>query len=201
MDRLPERLESERLIIRLPRESDHLDLFQAVDESRPELTKWVAWAGQDFTMAQAEFVCRRSVANFYLNTDLIVLFLLKDSGAIVGGSGLHKPCWDTRRFEIGYWGRTSYSGKGLITEGVQSLVAYAEAELKANRVFLTTDALNFRSRALAERLGFKLEGIMRQECLNMFGKLRDTCMYARVQEPRVCNRMSFFSHSESSNVP
>ncbi len=109
----------------------------------------------------------------------MVFFFAKDSGALVGGSGLHGADWTTRKFEVGYWGRTGYGGQGLVTEGVRALSDYALRELGANRVFLTCDDRNVRSWKLAERAGFKLEGIMINERLNLQGQLRNTRAYAR----------------------
>jgi len=48
------------------------------------------------------------------------------------------------------------------------------------RVEIRCDAMNQRSRALAERAGFSLEGILKNECRNPQGGLRDTCVYACV---------------------
>jgi RimJ/RimL family protein N-acetyltransferase len=66
---------------------------------------------------------------------------------------------------------------------VQALVRYAFEHLKAVRVALVTDAQNQRSRAVAQRCGFALEGILRQERRASDGTLRDTCVYARCARP------------------
>ena len=76
----------------------------------------------------------------------MAFFLTRDSGELVGGSGLHKADWTLRQFEVGYWGRTRFAGSGLMTEGVRALARHAIDALGANRVFLTTDERNLRSR-------------------------------------------------------
>lgn len=67
----------------------------------------------------------------------------------------------------------------MVTEGVRALSDYALRELGAHRVFLTCDDKNVRSWKLAERAGFKLEGILVNERLNLQGQLRNTRTYAR----------------------
>jgi RimJ/RimL family protein N-acetyltransferase len=101
----------------------------------------------------------------------------------VGGSGLHDADWELRQFEVGYWGRSSFSGKGLVTEGVRALTDHALEVLGATRVFLTTDTQNVPSWKLAERAGFELEGILRKDRRNLSGGLRDTRVYSRIGLP------------------
>ena len=48
------------------------------------------------------------------------------------------------------------------------------------RVFLTTDDRNEASWRLAERAGFELEGILRNDRRNLAGGLRDTRVYSRI---------------------
>ena len=102
----------------------------------------------------------------------MVFFFAKECGSLVGGSALHEINWKVGSFEVGYWGRTKFGGKGLITEGVRSLSEFALNELEASRVFLTTDEFNVASWRLAERAGYELEGTLRNHCLNPQGVLR-----------------------------
>lgn len=178
-DQLPERLESERLVIRVAKPGDGGLFNEAVIESLDTLKPWLGWVTPAPTLEQSEFGCRRAYAKFLLNEDLMVFFFLKSDGMLVGGSGLHDVDWALRRFEIGYWGRARFGGRGLMTEGVRALADYALRDLSANRVFLSTDAENVASWRLAERAGFMLEGTLRNERFNRSGKLRDTKMYSK----------------------
>ncbi|MBL8604869.1 MAG: GNAT family N-acetyltransferase [Myxococcales bacterium] len=177
---LPESLESERLVIRCARPGDGARFSAAIEASQPALAPWLGWVTPPPTPEQAEQRCRRAYARFLLNEDLMALFFLKADGALIGGSGLHNANWALRQFEVGYWGHPQYSGQGLMTEGVRALTEHALTVLKANRVFLTTDARNEASWRLAERAGFALEGVLRNERFDLEGKLRDTRVYARV---------------------
>lgn len=175
-----EAFESERLLIRVPRPGDGALFNEAVVESLEALKPWVAWAAVPPALEASEFSCRQAYAKFLLGEDLRVFFISKDDGALVGGSGLHHPDWKLRQFEVGYWGRSRYGKKGLITEGVKALTDHAFEILRASRVYLTTDAANTASWRLAERAGFELEGTLRKDRLNLAGSLRDTRLYARI---------------------
>ncbi|MBL8328640.1 MAG: GNAT family N-acetyltransferase [Rubrivivax sp.] len=181
LDRLPEQIETPRLIVRVAKPADALAFHAAILESRAELSPWLSWVTPPPTLEQSEIDCRRAYARFLLNEDLMVLLFLKEGGALVGGSGLHGANWTTRTFEVGYWCRTGYGGRGLITEAVRALSDHALTRLEANRVFLTCDDRNTSSWRLAERAGFRLEGILVNERFDLQGRLRNTRVYARTE--------------------
>ena len=180
MNLLPERLETERLIVRVARPGDGAMFCRAIHESLDRLSPWLGWVQPPPTVESSEAHCKRAYARFLLNEDLMAFFLQRDSGALVGGGGLHKADWTLRQFEVGYWGHALHAGSGLVTEGVRALTEHALTALQATRVFLTTDDLNTASWRLAERAGFELEGVLRNERLNLQGRLRNTRVYSRV---------------------
>jgi ribosomal-protein-serine acetyltransferase len=67
-----------------------------------------------------------------------------------------------REAEVGYWLAETYEGRGIITAAVRALLGYLFDEVEVNRVMLRAAVGNMRSRAVAERLGFTLEGVQRQ---------------------------------------
>lgn len=180
LNQLPEQILTPRLLIRVAKPGDGLVFNQAIVESCAQLKTWLGWVSPAPTLEESEFSCRRAYARFLLNEDLMVFFFERESGTLIGGSGLHNANWRLRQFEVGYWCRNGWRGTGLMTEGVRALSDYALLELQANRVYLTTDNKNIASWKLAERCGFTLEGILRNERLNLQGELRDTRVYARI---------------------
>jgi ribosomal-protein-serine acetyltransferase len=95
---------------------------------------------------------------------------------------LQNTNWHVPKFEIGYWIDTRYSGNGYMTEAVQGITSFAFNELKARRVEIRCDSRNVKSRAIPERLGFTLEGVLKNDDISVDGNgLRDTCVYAKVK--------------------
>ncbi|WP_193213319.1 GNAT family N-acetyltransferase [Luteolibacter marinus] len=176
----PDLIETERLIVRPARPGDGAVFNRAIHESLDQLRPWLGWVSPPPTPEESEDSCRRAHEKFLSGEDLMAFFFLKEGGAMVGGSGLHDPDWELRCFEVGYWGRSGHGGRGLVTEGVRALAEFALSSLGARRVFLTTDQENRRSWRLAENAGFELEGILRNERLNLAGMPRDTRVYSRV---------------------
>ncbi|MCR2829480.1 GNAT family N-acetyltransferase [Acidithiobacillus ferrooxidans] len=181
LDQLPESIETNRLVVRVARPGDGAMFNAAIVESCEQLKQWLGWVYPPPSLSESEASCRRAYARFLLNEDLMAFFIDKESGTLVGGSGLHNANWKLRQFEVGYWGHSKFLGKGFITEGVAALTEHALQQLGATRVFLTTDELNIASWRLAERAGFQLEGTLRNDRLNIQGQLRNTRVYSRLR--------------------
>jgi RimJ/RimL family protein N-acetyltransferase len=84
-----------------------------------------------------------------------------------------------RRVEIGStWYRKSVQRSGLNTECKLLLLTHAFEHLNCIAVEFRTHYFNRQSRAGIERLGAKLDGILRQHQVARDGTLRDTCVYS-----------------------
>jgi RimJ/RimL family protein N-acetyltransferase len=177
----PDRFETDRLLVRMPKPGDGKELYQAIVESLEELKPWVHWAHRNQTEADVEQVIRHSIVQFLQRTDLRLLAFQKETGELAVNSGLFRINWSTRAFEIGYWVRSKYAGQGLVTELVGGLERFAIQELQANRIFMRCDARNVRSTKVPERLGYKLEGTLRGEELGVDGQPTHTQVYAKVR--------------------
>lgn len=182
---VPERLLTERLVIAAPRAGLGQALNAAVCESLDDLRPWMPWAQTAPSIEESEAVMRNLQAKFILRSDLTYQFYLREPGSeragrLLGGTGLHRLDWAVRRFEIGYWIRTSAQGQGYVSEAVQALAGMAFDELRARRVEIRMDERNLRSRAVAERCGFEFEGVLRRDTLCPSGELRDTRVYSRI---------------------
>ena len=84
-----------------------------------------------------------------------------DEGALAGTVGFHRIDRANLTTSIGYWLAAPYEGRGLMTAAVEALVTHAFEVWGLHRVELRIAPANERSRALAARLGFTEEGVMR----------------------------------------
>jgi RimJ/RimL family protein N-acetyltransferase len=180
----PEQLDSERLIIRPARQGDGARLYEAVVASLDDLRRFPAsmrWAMREQTLPGTEQYCRDAYAHFLLRDHLFYLLLLKGSDTVIGCCGLYRINWDVPSCQLGYWGRTPFQGHGLITEGVRTLVEFAFNELGMRRVETWVDDLNQPSWRVCQRLGFELEGLLRNERIDPDGTLRNTRIYSQIR--------------------
>lgn len=179
---LPDRIESQRLLIRPPRPGDGAAINAAVLDSLAELRPWMPWAQQTPTVDDNEVYAREAHVRFLKREDLPLLLFDRVTNTMVGSSGLHGINWAVPKFEIGYWVRTPYAGQGYITEAVTAVTNFAFTALQANRVEIRCDAKNERSAAVARRSGFTLEGILRcEDRCPLTNELRDTMVFAKVK--------------------
>lgn len=180
----PDSFDSERLTIRSPRPGDGPALYQAIQESIEELRPWLPWANsEDPKPENAEITVRRAHTQFLSREDLMLFLTLKETGQIIGGSGLHRIDWSIPKFEIGYWIHTAYSGKGYVTEAVEAITQFAFEQLGAERVEIRCDSKNIRSAAIPRRLGFTHEGTLRADSRNhITNELRDTLIFAKTKD-------------------
>jgi RimJ/RimL family protein N-acetyltransferase len=107
--------------------------------------------------------------------------VLDAAGDVAGTTRFMRMSSAHRRLEIG---GTLYARRvqrtGLNTEAKLMLLEHAFEKLGCNVVQLRTDWLNHQSRSAIERLGAKLDGILRGHLIMPDGHVRDTVVYSVV---------------------
>lgn len=94
--------------------------------------------------------------------------------------------WPNRWTALSYWLNAAHQGQGIMTECCRALIAYGFNIWNLNRITIECATENTKSRAIPERLGFKLEGVVRGiEWLHdryadhaIYGLLRRECPFA-----------------------
>lgn len=138
----------------------HVDsLWKSIVVSLDELKTWLPWA----VNASIEEV--RSFAGM-CETDWDEnkswQFVILSGEEAIGVIGLSDAEVQTRRAELGYWMRTADAGKGFMTEAGAALIDFGFNELGLNRIELEAGIDNIGSQRVAEKLGFKREGMARE---------------------------------------
>ncbi|AOX16085.1 GNAT family N-acetyltransferase [Kozakia baliensis] len=101
------------------------------------------------------------------------------SGKIVGMTTFMNIDAATPRVEIGStWYAASVRRTALNTEAKKLLLSHAFDRLGCTAVEFRTHFLNQESRSAIERLGAKLDGILRAHQRTPDGALRDSCVYS-----------------------
>lgn len=101
------------------------------------------------------------------------------SGETLGSTRFHSYVPEHRRIEIGFtWLAPKWQRTGVNAEGKFLLLKHAFEALNCVRVQFHADAENERSRRALERLGAKLEGILRHYRVTAHRGLRDLAVYS-----------------------
>lgn len=179
---LPETIETERLLIRPPLPGDGKEMNAAIRETFDDLHVWMDWAKEVPSEEESETYARLGRAKFLERSDIPLLIFLKGTSTLVGASGLHPKNWSVPSFMIGYWRRMGFEGQGYITEAVRGVTRFGFETMRANRIYISCDTRNVRSRNVAERAGYRLEGVFRNDAVAPDGSLRDTFIFGMTPE-------------------
>ena len=86
-------------------------------------------------------------------------------------------------------GEASYKGKGIATQASKIILEYAFKALDLNKVFLFTETENVIAQRFFEHVGFKREGVIRQDLYSK-EKFVDRIMYGMLKSDfeNICER-------------
>jgi ribosomal-protein-serine acetyltransferase len=136
------------------------ELFALTERNRAYLREWMPWAVYESSIKDTQAYMEQAVRQFANNEGLETGIWYQ--GQLVGSIGLHSLDWANQKGEIGYWLDAAMQGKGIVTTACRALVNYAFDQYHLNKVEILCAPGNSRSRAIPERLGFTLEGTIRQ---------------------------------------
>ena len=146
-------LTDDAVTLRAWTEADAPVLVECIDGD-PEIARWLDRVPQPYTLDDALA---------YIGGIGGEAFAIVAGGRVVGSIGVHAAGEETR--EIGYWLRRDARGKGLMVRALRLAAAWALAQ-GAARVQLRAAVENGASRRVAERAGFRFEGILRSAMFN-----------------------------------
>jgi RimJ/RimL family protein N-acetyltransferase len=155
----PQRIETERLVIRCWNPADAVLLKDAIDSSLDHLRPRMPWAQTEPVDLDARIErLRKWRSQFDAGRDFFYGIFSRDETRVIGGTGLH-----TRQgpgtFEIGYWIRVDSINQGFATEAAAALTRAALDTEGIRRVEIRCDVDNLGSAAIPRKLGFTLERI------------------------------------------
>jgi RimJ/RimL family protein N-acetyltransferase len=172
-------LETERLILRMFRESDAKayadicadpEVMKFLGEGKP-MNTFEAWRSMAFLVGHWTLL---GYGHFALEE--------KSSGKLVGRVGFLNPAgWPG--FEIGWTLAREFWGRGYATEGAQRALKYAFEDLDRDHVISLIDPNNTPSIKVAERLGERVE-----RSTELFG--REILIYGIDRKDWLANRSS-----------
>ena len=140
----------------------------------PEVLRWTRVPEGNDAAAMAEWIggWRSGPAE-----ELHLVIVDAESDELLGAVGIPRVERDERRCEIGYWLAAGARGRGVATRAVRLLAGWIFEALPVDRIGIAAERDNAGSCAVAERAGFRFEGVLRS-WLVIKGVPRDTAMYS-----------------------
>jgi RimJ/RimL family protein N-acetyltransferase len=160
------RIETQRLILEVPAESDAPTLFDLVGgEDRLEVTAGLLWDGPDEVSETLGFIRQAQTERY---GDSGFHWAIRDRTGTISlssGSALGmisaRPSGEAGRGDVGYWLGKPYWGQGLMSEALAAVLDLCFGELGQVKVEAEIFTNNARSKRLVENLGMQLEGTIR----------------------------------------
>lgn len=154
-------------------------LFLAIDKNREHLSAFLPWVGKMQHVSDMEEYLRNAEV---LCEDLKESsFALIINNTAVGRIGLHHLNMQNKSGAIGYWLSKEAEGKGIIQRSCKALIRHGFEDLGLQRIEIKAAVANLKSRTVAERLNFVMEGTLRQaEFVN--GQFLDLVLYSMIKD-------------------
>jgi ribosomal-protein-alanine N-acetyltransferase len=171
-------LRTPRLLLRRLRWEDAPDILAYARD--PEITPFVFWEPHR-TLDDTREYLQRTLQGYADGLSPCWGIQHLGDGVIIGSCAFHEVSAMHARGEIGYALARKYWGQGLMTEAVRAMLDYGFNTLHLNRIEARCDIENTGSWRVMEKVGMKLEGVLRQNII-LHGRARDARMYAILRE-------------------
>lgn len=174
----PGRIETERLVLRVPRLDDALAIFAGWTQD-PEVTRYLTWRPHQRVQETEDFI-QNCLFAWEHETRFPYVITLKERGEVIG---IIDPRIEGPKVGIGYGAARAHWGKGYVSEATRAIIDWAFQQDSIYRVYATTDVENVASQRVLEKVGMQCEGILRKYILhpNISNVPRDSYMYAIVK--------------------
>ncbi len=153
-------LQSERLLLRKITGQDIPDIFEIYSNREVMLYFDDRYAFE--SIAEAEQMVSGYDKALHDKTGMRWGIVLKNTGKLVGTCGFHAISDYHKRIEIGYDLNRDYWGKGIMKEALSLIIDHVFEHSEVNRIEAFVEPPNTASRVLLEKLGFSLEGTLRE---------------------------------------
>ena len=157
----------------MPEESE--EILIVVDANRGHLREWLPWL--DFTNTVEDETSFINGALEEYGKGEGVVYSIRKNGEFIGCIGLNWIDYDNRGCGVGYWLSKEHTRHGIATRSCVRLMEHCFDDLGLHRFVLEAAADNFASRAIAERLGMRLEGITKDREW-LYDHYVDSALYA-----------------------
>lgn len=153
-------------------------LYHLVNTSRDALGQWLPWVENARSEQDVREFLQLRACESSVGSARTFLILIDDVPA--GMCDLHDISHQDKRASLGYWLGDAFVGHGILPQALQQLLAIAFQQLGLHRLEIITAAANLRSCAVAERMGFHQEGVLRGY-LHIRDRFWDARIYSLLQ--------------------
>src|SRR5450432_2472965 len=105
-------------------QEDVIPHYEAVVESKNELSPWMPWCHPGYSIEDSRSWIESQISAFAGGAEYAFV-IVDGEGRLLGGCGLNHLDRPNLRVNLGYWVRTSRAGCGIASQAVKKLVRWA----------------------------------------------------------------------------
>lgn len=154
------------------------ELYNLIIENKSFLSEWLPWVEHTETIDDTINFINNSISGYKAITSIQYIIYYKNN--ISGILGINDIKIRNRSVSIGYWLGEKFQGKGIVYLTLNKLIPVLFEKQCVERIEIRVNKNNIKSRNIPEKIGFKLEGVLRNAEIR-FGRLEDVFLYGLIQ--------------------
>ena len=178
---LPEQFSLNNVGIRRFAYEDAADYHEAALESVADAFQFMPWCHENYRLEEAQGWMASQVMAWDMRQGYNFIIHAVDTGKLLGAVEVASIHHGNRFGELGYWLRSSATGKGVTTTAAYLAAKFAFDHLALERLSLTTEPDNIASQRVAEKIGAIQEATLRNYAY-LHGEQKDVLLYAVLKD-------------------
>lgn len=169
----------DQIAIRPYLNSDAPLLYEAARESISEVSPWLPWCHQDYSMEESIGWVESRANAWDRNIEYSFVIMRNSDEVFLGGCGINHINRLHNFANLGYWIRSSAAGQGVATRATRLTADFGFRQAGFQRLEILASVDNIASQRVAEKAGALREGMLRRR-LNIRGIMQDAILFSMI---------------------
>jgi RimJ/RimL family protein N-acetyltransferase len=158
-------LTDEVILLRPPELSDAESIYAAVREPIPEIKPWMSWCHEGYSINETREWLASLPGGWEEGSNYAFVITEAAGGRILGGCGLNHINRFFRLANLGYWVRSSSTGRGIAGRATKLVARFGIEQLGPVRLEIVVAVGNRRSLRVAQKVDATGEGVLRNRLI------------------------------------
>ena len=155
-------------------------IYKAVEDSRAHIAEWLPWAELEAYNRPEETFAFLKEKNEGRKNGTAFSFGIFFENEYVGNIDIGNISDRNKHGYIGYWLAKDATGKGIIREAMK-FIEKAVFEAGLNKIQIECNSKNVRSANVAQKLGYHLDGELRDDRIMKDGSFSNTIVFSKLK--------------------
>ena len=126
----------------------------------PDVVKNLQHFNKKFTKKDEEIYVKKILKS---KNDFVFSIFLEKDGEYIGQIGIHQISWENKLGRLSIIIKREFWGKNYAKESIPFILSIAFHKLKLHKIWLMSWSTNKKARRLYKKLGFREEGVLKDE--------------------------------------